>query len=190
MRVSHLSLKRCMAKRLRWLAKIFKRYRKTRNDTHTGWKSWIEGIVDANFAGNWDPKRGGWCWYNSFTACILNFHAGCPILWKSQRQTEIALSSTESDFTGLSYALREAIPIMNLFIEMIRMKTPVDSAQAKVIALYSKITQAQLSWRRFQNTAPGRIIWIEDSIISVRKWMSRRIYQFIQLILRISQRIY
>ena len=33
-------------------------------------------------------------------------------------QHEIALSNTESEYTGLSYALREAIPIMNLLTEM------------------------------------------------------------------------
>ena len=44
--------------------------------------------------------------------------AGCPIVWKSQLQTEIALSSTESEYTGLSYALREAIPIMELLKEI------------------------------------------------------------------------
>ena len=42
----------------------------------------------------------------------------CPIVWKSQLQHEIALSSTESEYTGLSYALCEAIPIMNLLDEM------------------------------------------------------------------------
>jgi hypothetical protein len=43
---------------------------------------------------------------------------GCNILWKSQLQTEIALSSTESEYTGLSYALRDIIPIMRLLEEM------------------------------------------------------------------------
>ena len=42
----------------------------------------------------------------------------CPIIQKSQLQHEIALSSTESEYTGLLYALREAIPIMNLLNEM------------------------------------------------------------------------
>ena len=37
---------------------------------------------------------------------------------KSQLQTEIALSSTESEYTGLSYALQEAIPLMELLKEM------------------------------------------------------------------------
>ena len=42
----------------------------------------------------------------------------CPIVWKAQLQHEIALSSTESEYTGLSYALQEAIPIMDLLKEM------------------------------------------------------------------------
>ena len=41
-------------------------------------------------------------------------YEGCPVIHKSQLQTEIALSSTESKYTGLSYALREAIPIMRI----------------------------------------------------------------------------
>ena len=59
-------------------------------------------------------------------------YAGVPILWKSQLQSEIALSSTESEYTGLSYALRDAIPIMNLFKEMIEEGMPVSSSRAKV----------------------------------------------------------
>ena len=38
---------------------------------------------------------------------------------KSQIQTEVALSTTEAEYTGLSYALREAIPLMELLKEMI-----------------------------------------------------------------------
>ena len=44
-------------------------------------------------------------------------YEGCPILHKYQLQTEIALSSTESEYTGLYYVLREAIPIMRLLRE-------------------------------------------------------------------------
>jgi len=75
-------------------------------------------FVDADFAGNWDSKDA----VNPDTArsrhgYIIKF-MGCPIVWKSQLQQEIALSSTESEYTGLSYALRDAIPIMNLVKEM------------------------------------------------------------------------
>ena len=50
---------------------------------------------------------------------------GCPILWKSQLQTEVSLSSTKSEYIGISYALREVIPIMELIREMRRMKFPI-----------------------------------------------------------------
>ena len=81
----------------------------------------LEVFVDADFAGNWDRSEA---MTDTDTArsrhgYIVKF-LGCPIVWKSQLQTEIALSSTESEYTGLSYALREAIPIMELLKEMKR----------------------------------------------------------------------
>ena len=52
---------------------------------------------------------------------------GAPIVWKSQLQTEIALSSTESEYTGMSYTLREAIPIMNMLREMKKLGLNINS---------------------------------------------------------------
>ena len=59
-------------------------------------------------------------------------YAGCPIVWKSQLQTEVALSTTEAEYTGLSYALREAIPLMQLLEEMKELGFPVTEPKAKV----------------------------------------------------------
>ena len=78
----------------------------------------LEVFVDADFAGNWDKNRA----WDRDTAIsrhgyIVSYH-GCPIIWKSQMQTEIALSSTDSEYTGLLYALREAIPMIELLKEM------------------------------------------------------------------------
>ena len=53
--------------------------------------------VDADFAGNWDPKET----QDRDTARprhrYVAMYAGCPIIWKSQLQGEITLSSTESE---------------------------------------------------------------------------------------------
>ena len=57
---------------------------------------------------------------------------GCPLIWTSQLQTEIAPSSTESEYTGLSYALREAIPIMTLLEELKEQGFPVDKTKASI----------------------------------------------------------
>ena len=99
---------------LRWLGKYLKDNvnEGTRLQPEKG--RGLEVWVYADFAGNWNrseredrdtarPRHG---------YVIMN--EGCPILHKSQLQTEIALSRTKSEYTGLSYALREAIPIMRL----------------------------------------------------------------------------
>jgi len=44
--------------------------------------------------------------------------AGCPITWQSKLQTEIALSTTESEYIALSTAMREVIPFLNLLKEI------------------------------------------------------------------------
>ena len=78
----------------------------------------LEVHVDADFVGNWDPTDV----QNLDTAKSRHGYSitytGCPICWKSQLQPHTALSSSESEYIGLSSALREAIPIMNLLNEM------------------------------------------------------------------------
>ena len=92
----------------------------------------LQVYVDADFAGNWDPIDTK----NIDTARSRHGYvitlAGYPICWKSQLQTEIALSSTESEYTGISYALREVIPIMELLKEMEGLGYPVSGSPPKV----------------------------------------------------------
>jgi hypothetical protein len=59
-------------------------------------------------------------------------YQGCPLLWKSQLQGEICLSSSESEYTGLSYALREVIPIMGLIKEMKRKHFHIGGTTPKI----------------------------------------------------------
>ena len=51
---------------------------------------------------------------------------------ESQLQQEIALSSTKSEFIGLSYALREALPIIELLREAQKHGFDVYKGKAKV----------------------------------------------------------
>jgi hypothetical protein len=97
-------------------------------DGHSG----LEVYVDADFVGNWDPadtqNRDG---ARSRHGYIIKYN-NCPILWKSQMATEIAMSSMESEYTGASYALREAILIMNLMKEMQAREVLIPSWRATV----------------------------------------------------------
>ena len=94
----------------------------------------LEVYVDASFCGDWCHEEAAMDrdTARSRHGYIIQY-AGCPLLWKSQLQTEIAMSSTESEYTGLSYALRDAIPIMELLKEMKKRRYPIESSQAKVL---------------------------------------------------------
>jgi hypothetical protein len=78
--------------------------------------------ADADFSGNWhaetamdDPDTA-----RSRSGYIISY-LGIPIVWKSLLQTEIALSSCESEYVCLSQAARKAIPIIELVQEMKQM---------------------------------------------------------------------
>ena len=88
--------------------------------------------MDSDFAGSWDKNDS----LNSDTARSRHgyfiTYNGVPLLWKSQLQHEIALSTTEAEYTALSYSLREAIPIINLLQEMKNLKFNVSDEIAKI----------------------------------------------------------
>ena len=74
--------------------------------------------ADADFVGNWNQETA----ISDATTAksrsgFLITYAGCPISWASRMQTEVALSTTESEYISLSSALRETIPMMNLVQE-------------------------------------------------------------------------
>jgi hypothetical protein len=43
--------------------------------------------------------------------------AGCPLIWSSKLQTEIALSSTKAEYIALSTAMREIIHLLDFLWE-------------------------------------------------------------------------
>ena len=97
----------------------------------------IEVFVDSNFVGDWDAylpeldRDSARSRYGFF----INI-AGCPLIWGSRLATEISLGSTEAEFTGLSYALREAIPLIEIAKEIgsegFKISTEVPKVHCKV----------------------------------------------------------
>ena len=72
----------------------------------------------ADFVGNWSQETA----ISNVTTAksrseFLITYSGCPISWASRMQTEVALSTTESEYISLSSALQETIPMMNLVQE-------------------------------------------------------------------------
>ena len=78
----------------------------------------LECYVDADFAGGWrDGDQESPESVLSRTGFVI-IYAGCPVTWTSKLQSEIALSTTESEYIALSTAMREVIPFLNLMQEI------------------------------------------------------------------------
>ncbi len=75
--------------------------------------------VDADFGGLWDKNiaEDRPITSKSRTGYVVTY-ADCPIIWASQLQSEIALSTTEAEYLAMSTALRNTIPIMRLVKEL------------------------------------------------------------------------
>jgi hypothetical protein len=89
--------------------------------------------VDASHASEWSSKgaendpntarsRMG------YAIC----YAGCPMLWASKMQTEIALSSTEAEYIALSQSMRETLPLMWLLEEVRQKGITVEANPCKI----------------------------------------------------------
>ena len=126
--------KKSHARAVRWIGRYLLHSRRKGIRFKADITRGLEVFVDASFAGNWDKQdalTGDRDTARSRHGYIILYY-GCPLIWKSQLQTEIALSSTESEYTGLSYALREAIPLMTLLEELKTHGFPVDQTKASV----------------------------------------------------------
>ena len=120
------------AQAIRWLGRYL---RGTKNEgmiLTPNPKKGLEVYVDADFSGNWCKTESADRDTARSRHGYVIMYAGCPITWKSQLQTEIALSSTESEYTGLSYALREVLPIIQIIQEMKELGHGIDDSRAKI----------------------------------------------------------
>jgi hypothetical protein len=76
-------------------------------------------VADADHSGNWkvDQSANDEATAKSRTGYVIK-HAGCPVVWHSKLQTEIALSSIEAEHVCLRESLRDTVPMMQLIKEI------------------------------------------------------------------------
>ena len=80
----------------------------------------IECYVDVDFAGSWAKADADNAENVMSRTGFVIYYAGCPVLWQSKLQTEIALSTAEAEYIALSSAMREVIPFMYLMEELVK----------------------------------------------------------------------
>jgi hypothetical protein len=78
----------------------------------------IDTYPDSDFAGlySFEDSKDPHCARSRSGFVILMF--GCPVLWKSKLQTEIALSTMEAEYVALSTAMKDLIPLIGLLREL------------------------------------------------------------------------
>jgi hypothetical protein len=81
----------------------------------------LENYVDASFAGNYGVESSDDPVSVKSRTGIIIFLAGCPLIWKSQVQSSIALSTFHSEYVGLSHSMRILIPLRALLLEVVDM---------------------------------------------------------------------
>ena len=79
----------------------------------------FEVFADADHSGNWKfgESTDDEATAKSRTGYVIKY-AGCPVVWHSKLQKEIALSSTEAEYVCLSESLRDTIPMMQFIKEI------------------------------------------------------------------------
>ena len=89
--------------------------------------------VDADFAGNWDKEIAATdpATAQSRHGYVLRY-CGIPILWASQLQSIIALSTTEAEYIGMSRALQDTLPVLWILQEMHALGYKVHATKAQV----------------------------------------------------------
>ena len=88
----------------------------------------VDVFVDASFADDWNKT---WSEEPSSVMSRTGYvimYANCPIIWCSKLQTEITLSTTESEYVALSQSLRDVIPLLGLLGELKKVIPTEDSS--------------------------------------------------------------
>ena len=97
----------------------------------------LDCYVDSSFCGEWIKSNADQAMYDpntarSRTGYVINY-AGCPLVWASRLQTEVCLSSTESELVTMSAATREVIYLLRVI------KDAKEVAQLDLRLLHSRI---------------------------------------------------
>jgi hypothetical protein len=114
----------------------------------------IECYVDATFAGLWghednqDPTS-----VKSRTGCII-FVADCPVFWQSKLQSDVTTSTMEAEYTAMSMAMRDVLPIKNLLKEIMSRIGKDGNAIAK---FRTTLWEYNLGALKFGRLEPGRM---------------------------------
>ena len=70
--------------------------------------------------------------------------SNCPLVWKSQLQTHISLSTLEAEYSALSHAMKTLLPLKHLLIQVVSALSIDDDISTSIHATVFKDNQSAL----------------------------------------------
>ena len=101
--------------------------------------------VDTDFAGAWKKADAIHAENVMSRTEMLLMYAKLPIFWRITLQTEIVLSTAESEYIALSSSLREVLPLTKI-MEEINKVFPLFTKKPSSFARSMKTTSPTLKW--------------------------------------------
>ena len=130
----------------------------------------LDAYVDSDFAGRWHRD------FAELRESVLSrtgyvvTYCGCPIVWSSKLQTEIALSTTEAEYIALSSLMRTLLPMRQLIKEIYKQtfvtfdhKTLDDTSNTFSTTMETKHTDKLKSSEVFEDNAGCIVIATSDA---------------------------
>ena len=97
----------------------------------------VDCYVDADFAGLFSSENRALPISVKSRTGYVKFYRDAPLMWVSKLQTQIALSTMESEYIALSQAMRDLIPIREILKEVL-----IEVFQANPTIRYSTFSKA------------------------------------------------
>jgi hypothetical protein len=161
--------------------------------------------VDADFAGLYNREPDSNLTSAKSRLGYIISLGGVPLVWRSQLQSEISLSSQESEYSSLSQSLRTLLPIRSLLIEVseaigidetiratIHARVFEDNAGAYSLATQQRITRRTryylVKWHHFWNAVNEGVVTIHrietwrQAADYLTKGLSREVFERIRKI--------
>ena len=107
-------------------------------------------------------------------------YAGCPVLWRIRLQTEISLSTTETEYISIRQAMREVIPFIALMKE-VSFIFDIHLPNQEVFVKYSRTIKFVLLSRSPPNSHQKQKLLLLSTIIS-KDLHKRRLFGYSILI--------
>ena len=126
----------------------------------------------------------------SQSGCAITL-GGCPLLWASKLQKEIALSTAEAEYIALLTSLYNLLPIRWQFKELVEGLRMVRLTQPQWSLWYSKTITLVWLWHLLQRCLlKQNILWSSAISLNITRTMNKRTLSLKRLIQQHSRPIY